>query len=93
MIYELRARATRLATGARAAAKTAVLLLKVYPMLPSRPLDWLTRTPALERFRYTTSHGPVDTDLYRPGTLPSWSAWASCRSESTIRRYRVSARR
>jgi hypothetical protein len=51
----LRARATRLTTTARVAAKTAVLLLKVYPMLPSRPLDWVTPRPVVERFGYPTS--------------------------------------
>jgi hypothetical protein len=62
----LRARATRLTTSAGAAAKTAVLLLKVYPMLPSRPLDWVTPRPVVERFRYPTSRGPAEGDLYRP---------------------------
>lgn len=52
--------------GARAAAKTAVFLLKVFPMLPSRPLDWVTPRPVVERFTYPTSHGPVEGDLYRP---------------------------
>jgi len=65
-ITELRARATGLATAAGAAAKTAVLLLKVYPMLPSRPLDWVTPRPLVERFRYPTSRGPAEGDLYRP---------------------------
>ena len=67
-ITGLRARAKRLTTSAGAAAKTAVLLLKVYPMLPSRPLDWVTPRPVVERFRYPTSHGPADGDLYRPST-------------------------
>src|SRR5438046_495059 len=65
-ITGLRARATRLATTAGAAARTAVLLLKVYPMLPSRPLDWVTPRPLVERFRYPTSRGPAEGDLYRP---------------------------
>src|SRR6266536_3166170 len=67
-ITGLRAWATRLATTAGAAAKTAVLLLKVYPMLPSRPLDWVTPRPLVERFRYPTSRGPAEGDLYRPST-------------------------
>lgn len=62
----LRAWATCLASATRAAAKTAVLLLKVYPMLPSRPLDWVTPRPEVER--YSTSHGPAEGDLYRPST-------------------------
>jgi hypothetical protein len=61
-----RARAKRLTTSAGAAAKTAVLLLKVYPMLPSRPLDWVTQRAVVERFRYPTSRGPAEGDLYRP---------------------------
>src|SRR5688572_24443150 len=65
-ITPLRARSTRLATIVRAAAKTAAFLLKVYPMLPSRPLDWVTSRPLVERFRYPTSRGPAEGDLYRP---------------------------
>jgi hypothetical protein len=93
-LRRLRTQMTGLATMARAAAKTAVLLLKVYPMLPSRPLDWVTPRPVVERFRYPTSHGPAEGDLYRPithGPL-SWFAWASSRSVSTIHRCRASGR-
>jgi hypothetical protein len=55
-------------TSLRAVAKTAICLLKVMPMLPSRPLDWVTPRPVVERFRYPTSHGPAEGELYRPGT-------------------------
>jgi Dienelactone hydrolase family len=50
----------------RAAARTAVFLLKIFPMLPSRPIDWITTVPKVERVRYPTSRGPVEGDLYRP---------------------------
>ena len=50
----------------RAAAKTAVFFLKVFPMLPSRPIDWVTRPPVIERVRYPTRHGQAEGDLYRP---------------------------
>lgn len=59
-------RATHLAAEARAAWKTAVFLLKVFPMLPSQPLNPLTPHPVVERFRYPTSHGAAEGDLYRP---------------------------
>jgi dienelactone hydrolase len=52
----------------RAAAKTAVCLLKVFPMLPSRPLDWVTPRPVVERLHYRTSHGDAEGDLYRPSS-------------------------
>jgi hypothetical protein len=65
-LTRLSARATHLRTTARAAAKTAVCLLKVFPMLPSRPLDWVTPRPVVERLRYRTSHGHAEGDLYRP---------------------------
>ncbi len=58
----------RLTTTARAMAKTAVCLLKVFPMLPSRPVDWVTPRPVVERLRYRTSHGDTESDLYRPST-------------------------
>src|SRR5687767_7740451 len=50
----------------RAAAKTAVFVLKVLPMLPSRPLDWVTPQPVVERVRYPTPYGSAEGDLYRP---------------------------
>jgi dienelactone hydrolase len=53
-------------TTARAAAKTAVCLLKVFPMLPSRPLNWVTPRPVVARLRYRTSHGDAEGELYRP---------------------------
>jgi hypothetical protein len=64
----LRVRVARMTTVVRAVARTAVFLLKVYPMLPSRPLNWVTPRPVVERFRYPTSHGPAGGDLYRPAT-------------------------
>jgi dienelactone hydrolase len=47
---------------------TAICLLKVFPMLPSRPLNWVTSRPVVERFRYPTSHWLTEGDLYRPST-------------------------
>jgi hypothetical protein len=60
-----RPRPRRLTTAARAAMNTAICLLKVFPMLPSRPLDWVTPRPVVERFRYPTSYGPAEGDRYR----------------------------
>jgi dienelactone hydrolase len=54
-------------TAVRAAAKT-VCLLKVFPMLPSRPLDWVTPHPVVERLHYRISHGDAEGDLYRPSS-------------------------
>jgi hypothetical protein len=71
-------RAAHLARSVRAAAKTAVLLLKVYPMLPSRPLDWVTPRPVVERFQYPTSRGLVDGDLYRPSSHGPYPAVVVC---------------
>ena len=59
-------RAHHLAAATRAAANTAVCLLKVYPMLPSRPLNWVTPRPVIEQVVYATAHGPVTGQLYRP---------------------------
>ena len=50
----------------RAAVRTAIFFLKVLPMLPSRPVDWLTRPPVVERVRYPTPHGQAEGELYRP---------------------------
>lgn len=35
-------------------------------MLPSRPVDWVTRRPVVERVMYPSHRGPVEGDLYRP---------------------------
>ena len=48
--------------------RAVVMLLKVYPMLPSRPINWVTPRPIIERFTYPTSRGPAEGDLYRPST-------------------------
>jgi hypothetical protein len=50
----------------RAVAKAAVFLLKVYPMLPSRPVDWVTKTPRVEKVSYPSRAGRVEGEIYRP---------------------------
>jgi hypothetical protein len=52
----------------RAAARAAVFFLKVFPMLPSRPVDWMTRQPVVERVCYPTRDGQVEGNLYRPAS-------------------------
>ena len=52
----------------RAVAKTVVCLFKVYPMLPSKPIDWVTPRPIVERLGYQTSVGDAEGDLYRPSS-------------------------
>ena len=49
-----------------AAARTTVFFLKVLPMLPSKPVDWVTPAPLVERVRYPTPDGEAEGDLYRP---------------------------
>jgi dienelactone hydrolase len=49
-----------------AAARTAAFFLKVLPMLPSKPIDWVTPAPLVERVRYPTPSGEAEGDLYRP---------------------------
>lgn len=51
-----------------AAGRTAAFLLKVLPTLPSRPVDWVTPAPVVERVRYPAPTGDVEGDLYRPAT-------------------------
>jgi len=59
------ARATR---PVRAIARAAIFFLKVFPMLPSRPVDWVTKPPVVEKVRYPTRLGQAEGDLYRPAT-------------------------
>lgn len=58
--------AKRLVVSTRAAARAAVFLLKVFPMIPSRPVNWVTPRPVVERVRYPTVYGNDEGDLYRP---------------------------
>lgn len=50
----------------RAVAKAAVFFLKVFPMLPSRAVDWFTPTPSIHKVRYPTRTGITEGDVYRP---------------------------
>lgn len=52
----------------RATAMATTFFLNVFPMLPSRPIDWVTKPPVIERVRYTSRTGSVDGDLYRPSS-------------------------
>ena len=52
----------------RAAARAAVFFLKVFPMLPSAPVDWVTGSPVVERVTYPTRAGRAEGDLYRPAS-------------------------
>ncbi len=57
---------TRATRPIRAAARTAIFFLKILPMLPSRPVDWVTKPPVMEKVRYPTLLGQVEGELYRP---------------------------
>jgi dienelactone hydrolase len=50
----------------RAVAKAVIFFLKVFPMLPSRPIDWVTKPPVIEKVMYPTRSGQAEGDLYRP---------------------------
>lgn len=57
---------TRLIKPVRAIARAAIFFLKVFPMLPSRPIDWVTKTPVVQRVKYPARFGEAEGDLYRP---------------------------
>lgn len=63
---------------ARAAANTAICLLKVYPMLPSRLLNSITPNPVVERVHYRTSGGKAEGDLYRPSSAGPYPGVVVC---------------
>jgi dienelactone hydrolase len=50
----------------RAVAKAAIFFLKVFPMLPSRPIDWVTKQPVIEKVKYPTRFGQAEGEVYRP---------------------------
>jgi hypothetical protein len=39
---------------------------RLLPILPSKPIDWVTRAPVIERVRYQTRSAEVQAELYRP---------------------------
>jgi hypothetical protein len=50
----------------RAVVRAAIFFLKVFPMLPSRPIDWVTKPPVIEKIKYPTRFGQAEGDVYRP---------------------------
>ena len=50
----------------RAAAKAATFFLKVFPMLPSQPVDWVTKPPVVQKMKYPTCNGQAEGQVYRP---------------------------
>lgn len=61
-------RVSRAMRSLRAVAKATTFFLKVFPMLPSRPVDWVTQPPVVEKVRYPTRDGQANGDLYRPAS-------------------------
>ncbi len=54
------------ALALRAVAKSALSLLEVFPLLPSRPIDRVTTPPVIERVRSPTRDGLAEGDPHRP---------------------------
>ena len=69
---------TRATRPIRAVAKAAIFFLKVFPMLPSRPVDWVTKPPLIERVRYPTRFGQAEGDVYRPSGDGPYPAIVVC---------------
>lgn len=68
MTNDLWSRPSRSSHSIRAAARTLVFFLKVLPMLPSRPLNWVTVRPTVATLSYPTSSGIAHGQVYRPST-------------------------
>jgi hypothetical protein len=49
-------------------ARATIFFLNVFPMLPSQPVDWVTKPPVVEKVRYPTCGGEAEGDLYRPAS-------------------------
>jgi dienelactone hydrolase len=50
----------------RTVTRVTIFFLKVFPMLPSQPVDWVTRPSVVKKVRYPTRLGQAEGDLYRP---------------------------
>ena len=58
----------RLTRPLRALGRAVTFFFKVFPMLPSQPIDWVTKPPVIEKVTYPTRSGQATGDLYLPGT-------------------------
>src|SRR5512146_2375185 len=56
------------AISVHALGRALVFVLKLFPMLPSRPVDWVTPRPLVERVRYPRRLGEAEGDLYKPAS-------------------------
>jgi dienelactone hydrolase len=54
--------------SAGALCRAVIFVLKLFPMLPSRPVDWITPRPVVEKVSYPRGEGEAEAegDLYRP---------------------------
>jgi hypothetical protein len=59
-------RFSRARGAVRAVIRSVIFFLKVFPMLPSKPVDWVTKPPAMEKLSYRTHAGRAEGDVYRP---------------------------
>src|SRR5436305_4722055 len=69
---------TRATRPIRTVARATIFFLKVFPMLPSRPVDWVTKPPVIEKVRYPTRFGQAEGDLYRPRATGSHPGIVVC---------------
>ncbi len=59
-------RPNRMTRFIRAFGRAMTFFLKVFPQLPSRPVDWVTAEPVIEKVRYPTRTGESEGEIYRP---------------------------
>lgn len=50
----------------RTLTRAAIFFLNVFPMLPSRSINWMTRSPIREKVMYSTRSSQTEGELYRP---------------------------
>lgn len=62
----------------RTVARATIFFLNVFPMLPSRPVDWVTKPPVVEKVRYPICCGEAEGILYRPAAGGSHSGILVC---------------
>ena len=62
----------------RAAVKAATFFLKVFPMLPSKPIDWVTKPPVVQKVQYPTRAGQVEGEVYRPSGAGPYPGLVVC---------------
>lgn len=61
-----------------AAGRTAIFVVKILPMMPSHPVDWITPKPIRESVQYPSRGGLVEGEVARPDVVGPYPGIVVC---------------